>query len=48
MEKPKDRDFVETVESFLFCVVGYLHPPDKVTAYLKYVPDTEGKWRKGE
>ncbi len=48
MEKPKDRDFVETVEGLLFCVVGYLHPPDRVTAYLKYVPDAEGKWRRGE
>ena len=48
MGKPKDRDFVETVEGLLFCVVGYLHPPDRVTAYLKYVPDAEGKWRRGE
>ncbi len=48
MEKPKDRDFVETVEGLLFCVVGYLHSPDRVTAYLKYVPVAEGKWRRGE
>jgi predicted nucleotidyltransferase len=48
MERPRDRDFVETVEGLLFCVVGYLHPPDQVTAYLKYVPDPEGKWRRGE
>jgi predicted nucleotidyltransferase len=48
MGKPKDRDFVETLEGLLFCVVGYLHPSDQVTAYLKYVPDTEGKWRRGE
>jgi hypothetical protein len=48
MERPRDRDFVETVEGLLFCVVGYLHPPDWVTAYLKYVPDPEGKWRRGE
>ena len=48
MGKPKDRDFVETLEGLLFCVVGYLHPPDRVTAYLKYVPDAEGKWRRGE
>lgn len=48
MEKPKDRDFVETVEGFLFCVVGYLHPPDRYTAYLKYVPAPRGKWSKGE
>ena len=40
----KDRDFVETIEGFLFCIVGYLHPPDKYTAYLKYVPSKNGKW----
>jgi predicted nucleotidyltransferase len=44
MEKPKDRDFIETVEGLLFCVVGYLHPPDRFTAYLKYVPGDEGRW----
>jgi predicted nucleotidyltransferase len=44
--KPKDRDFIETQEGFLFCVVGYLHPPDKYTAYLKYSPASEGRWRR--
>jgi predicted nucleotidyltransferase len=48
VEKPKDRDFIETVEGFLFCVVGYLHPPDGYTAYMKYMPDPAGKWSKGE
>jgi len=48
VDKPKDRDFIETVEGFLFCVVGYLHPPDGYTAYLKYMPDPTGKWSKGE
>ncbi|MFQ6053656.1 MAG: hypothetical protein ACE5OO_05460, partial [Candidatus Bathyarchaeia archaeon] len=48
MERPKDRDFIETVEGLLFCVVGYLHPPDRYTAYLKYVPAPSGKWRRGE
>jgi predicted nucleotidyltransferase len=48
MERPKDRDFVETEEGLLFCVVGYLHPPDRYTAYLKYAPSGEGKWRRGE
>jgi uncharacterized protein len=43
--KPKDRDFIETREGFLFCVAGYLHPPDKYTAYLKYSPASEGRWR---
>jgi uncharacterized protein len=44
--KPKDRDFIETQEGFLFCVVGYLHPPDKYTAYLKYSPASEGRWQR--
>ena len=42
--KPKDRDFIETIEGYLFCVVGYLHPNDGYTAYLKYVPSETGKW----
>lgn len=47
MRKPKDRDFLETEEGMFFCVTGYLHPPDKVTSYLKYSPVAEGKWKKG-
>jgi len=48
MRKLKDRDFLETKEGMFFCVAGYLHPPDKVTAYLKYSPVVEGKWRKND
>ncbi len=44
--KPKDRDFIQTGDDHLFCVVGYLHPPDGYTAYLKYVPSLDGKWEK--
>jgi predicted nucleotidyltransferase len=48
MERPKDRDFIETVDGMIWCVVGYLHPPDRYTAYVKYVPSEEGKWRRGD
>jgi predicted nucleotidyltransferase len=44
--KPKDRDFIQTVDKQLFCVVGYLHPTDGYTAYLKYVPSSDGKWER--
>ena len=44
--KPKDRDFIETIEGYLFCVVGYLHPENGYTAYLKYVPSETGKWER--
>ncbi|HUV54430.1 MAG TPA: hypothetical protein VMW03_04425 [Candidatus Krumholzibacteriaceae bacterium] len=46
--KPKDRDMVETRDGLMFVVVGYLHPPGKVTAYLKYIPTAEGKWGRGD
>lgn len=46
MRKPKDRDFLETEEGMFFCVTGYLHPPDKITAYLKYSPAAKGKWKR--
>jgi predicted nucleotidyltransferase len=46
--KPKDRDFLRTQEGMFFCVTGYLHPPDRYTAYLKYSPVREGKWRDAE
>ncbi len=48
MRLPKDRDFVETAEGFLFCLVGYLHPPDRYTAYLKYTPSRVGRWTRGD
>ncbi len=44
--QPKDRDFIETVEGLLFCVVDYLHPPGKYTAYLKYSPAQAGRWQR--
>jgi predicted nucleotidyltransferase len=46
--KPKDRDFIETPEGFLFCLVGYLHPDDKYIAYLKYSPAEQGLWKRQE
>jgi predicted nucleotidyltransferase len=48
MRRPKDRDFLETVEGLFFCVIGYVHPPQRYTAYLKYTPASAGKWARGE
>jgi len=45
---PKDRDFVETTEGLFFCLVGYLHPPGRYAAYLKYTPAGAGKWARGD
>jgi len=45
-----DRDFVEDKDGYLYCVVGYVHPPDRVLAYLKYVPtrSLDTIWFKGK
>ncbi len=42
----RDRDFVETVDGWLFGVVSDIHPHGRVLAYLKYVPG-EGDWSRG-
>ncbi|MFB0569488.1 MAG: hypothetical protein ACETV0_07750 [Nitrososphaeria archaeon] len=42
----RDRDYVETEDGWFFCVVGDLHPPDRVVAYPKYAPGT-GPWKSG-
>ena len=44
----RDRDFIETDNGFLFCVVGGIHPVNRVIAYLKYVPNQTGKWGRGK
>ena len=48
MRQPRDRNFIETTEGMFFCVTGYLHPPDRITAYLKYSPVPKGKWKKND
>ncbi|MEM2942776.1 MAG: hypothetical protein QXT81_05080, partial [Candidatus Bathyarchaeia archaeon] len=40
----RDRDFIETKEGLLFTVVGNVHPPGRILAYLKYYPAKSGKW----
>jgi hypothetical protein len=37
----KDRDYLETGEGLVFCVVGEVHPPERAFAYLKYVVSAE-------
>jgi predicted nucleotidyltransferase len=46
MRHPKDRDFVETEDGLIWCLVGYLHPRDRYTAYLKYAPAETGRWNR--
>jgi len=40
----RDRDFLQTPEGFLFCVVGGMHPKNRVISYIKYLPSDSGVW----
>ncbi len=44
MRNFRDRDFLQTREDFFFCVVGPVHPPDRVISYVKYIPSESGLW----
>jgi predicted nucleotidyltransferase len=48
MRPYEDRDFIKTVDGFYSCVVGYIHPPDRVISYIKYIPASGGRWGRGE
>jgi Uncharacterized protein conserved in archaea len=33
----RDRDFIESVDGLIFCVIGNMHPTNRVVSYLKYI-----------
>ncbi len=39
---------VETRDGLLYTVKGVSHPPDRVVAYLRYVPDPQGERARGQ
>jgi len=47
----RDRDFIETSEGLVFCVIGNVHPTSRVLSYLKYVRGYKSgirvKWSRG-
>ncbi|MGQ4871561.1 MAG: hypothetical protein ACP6IT_06975, partial [Candidatus Thorarchaeota archaeon] len=40
-----EGQFIVTPDNLIFEVKGVVHPPDRVTAYLRYVPDPRGDRR---
>ena len=40
--RAREGDFVETIEGSIFDVKGFLHPPERIVAYLRYLPDAAG------
>jgi len=41
----RDRDFVESFEGLVLCVIGSVHPKGRVVSYLKYVRGMESSVR---
>jgi len=44
--KAREGDLLETTDNTLFDVKGLVHPPSKVVAFLRYVPDPNGDRKK--
>jgi len=40
--KAREGDLLETTDNILFDVKGLVHPPSRVVAFLRYVPDPNG------
>ena len=48
MIKSREGDLLESVEGVIFDVKGLVHPPDKVIAFPRFIPDQKGfRIRKG-
>ncbi|MEM2971413.1 MAG: hypothetical protein QW270_03195 [Candidatus Bathyarchaeia archaeon] len=45
--KPREGDLIESVENVIFDVKGLVHPPGKVIAFPRFVPDVKGSRRHG-
>lgn len=40
--KAREGDIIETLDGILFDVKGLIHPPERVVAFIRFVPDPEG------
>jgi predicted nucleotidyltransferase len=43
-ERVRDRDIFRDYQNRLFVTLGYIQPKDRILSFLKYVPDSSGKW----
>ena len=45
--RAREGDFVETFDGLIFDVKGLFHPPGRIVAYLRYLPDGRGSRKRG-
>ncbi|MEM1546704.1 MAG: hypothetical protein QXY40_10885 [Candidatus Methanomethylicia archaeon] len=43
----REGDFIESIDGLIFDVKGFIHPKDRVIAYIRYIPDPLGSRVKG-
>ena len=43
----REGDFVESLEGLIFDVKGLIHPPNRVLAFVRYIPDVHGARLRG-
>jgi predicted nucleotidyltransferase len=41
--RARPRDFIYTSDDLFFATTSYLHPEDRILAFLRYVPDSQGE-----
>ena len=46
--KAREGDLIETIEGNVFDVKGFIHPPDRVIAFIRFTPDSNGDRKKGD
>jgi len=38
----REGDLIESIDNIVFDVKGLVHPPNRVVAFIRYVPDPKG------
>lgn len=47
-KKAREGFFIETNENLIFDVKGSIHPPDRIIAYLRYIPTEDGDRKRND
>jgi predicted nucleotidyltransferase len=46
--KAREGDLIEAIDGNIFDVKGFIHPPGKVIAFIRFTPDSNGERKRGE
>ncbi|MFX0107140.1 MAG: hypothetical protein ACFE7R_02560 [Candidatus Hodarchaeota archaeon] len=40
----RDRDIIRDVNGMIYVTLGFIQPESRVLSFIKYIPDSQGKW----